>query len=45
MLKLQHCYIIIAGLGMKGDTGEPGVRGPRGLVGEMHMHCIIIVYN
>ena len=31
-----HCYIV--SLGVKGDTGDPGTRGPRGIVGKMHIH-------
>ena len=26
-----HCYNV--SVGVKGDTGDPGVRGPRGLTG------------
>ena len=25
-------------LGVKGDTGEPGARGRRGLVGKLHLY-------
>ena len=32
----MNCYIV--SLGVKGDTGEPGVRGPRGIVGKMYLY-------
>ena len=31
-----HCYNV--SLGIKGDTGDPGVRGPRGFIGKMCLH-------
>ena len=34
--------IFIVLVGVKGDTGVPGVRGQRGLVGNMHLYDICL---
>ena len=36
ILEWYDCYIM--SLGVKGDTGDPGARGPRGLVGKMYLY-------
>ena len=40
-----HCYIVC--VGVKGDTGEPGARGPRGIVGKAHINHLYkdIIYQ
>ena len=34
MISLLQCWL----LGVKGDTGDPGIRGPRGLIGKVCLH-------
>ena len=44
-VKQFHTY---ASLGMKGDTGDPGVRGSRGLVGNKrcsYTHTYVYVFT
>ena len=37
--------IINVSLGVQGDTGDPGVRGPRGLTGKIDLFALIYRYG